>query len=262
MRAYEEHKNSTAFVRHADSDKLALIIEPRFDKLTEAVIFNFMHFLNPLGWNLIIVSYSGYHSDIQKRYPYAIVCNIGDKHIYFNEQGTPNITIDSYNTIMMDLELWKNLGVENIIVFQRDCIMFRAFDERFLHYDYAGANYYSNLSPIYGGINGGFSIRNRSTMAYCLEAVTWDDIDQYRTQRKYSSFDIYDNLTRNEDVFFTHACEILCKIVPDFYSRAELATETEVTSKAAVYHGWNKNLIPDRNVKDMLRGSSLFSKYI
>lgn len=262
IQAYEGLKNTTVFVRHDNSDKLALIIEPRFDKLTEAVIFNFMYFLNPLGWNLLIVSYAGYHSDIQKRYPYAFVCDIGDKHIYFNDKGTPNITIDSYNTIMMDVELWKNLGVENILVFQRDCIMFRPFDERFINYEYAGANYYSNLSPIYGGMNGGFSFRKRQTMISCLESVTWTEIDEYRTKRKHSAFDIYENLTRNEDVFFTHACEILCRIVPDFYTREFFATETQITSNASVYHGWNKNLIPDRNIKDMLRGSPLFSKYL
>ena len=115
LRAYEEHHNSTAFIRHDKYDKLAFIIEPRFDKLTEAVIFNFMYFLNPLGWNLLIISYSGYHDTIQTQFPFAFVCDIGDKHIYFNDQGQPNITIDSYNTIMMDVELWKTLPVENII---------------------------------------------------------------------------------------------------------------------------------------------------
>ena len=140
--------------------------------------------------------------------------------------------------------------------------MFRPFEQRFTKYDYAGANYYQNLSPIYGGMNGGFSFRKRSTMINCLESVTWDEIDWHRTQRKYSGFDIYDNLSHNEDVFFTHACEILCKAVPDFFNREFFATETQITSHAAVYHGWNKNLIPDCNVKDMLRGSPLFSKYL
>jgi len=262
LQAYEDHKDSTKFVQHTEFDKLAIIIEPRFDKLTDAVIFNFMHFLNPLGWNLLIVSYSGYRTEIKEKYPYAIVCDIGDKHIYFNDQGIPNITIDSYNAILMDIELWKNLVVENILVFQRDCIMFRPFNDRFLKYDYAGANYFQNLAPIYGGINGGCSLRKRSTMIQCLESITWDEIDQYRTQRKYSCFNIYDNLSRNEDVFFTHACEILCKVVPDFHHREYFAIEAQVSTNAAVYHGWNKNLIPDQCVKDMLRGSPLFSKYI
>lgn len=262
FRAHKEHKDSTTFVRHTNSDKLAVIIEPRFDDITEAVIFNFMYFLNPLGWNLLIVSYSHFKDEIQARHPYSLIGCIGDKHIYFDDRGIPNITIHSYNTIMMDIDFWKALPASNIIIFQRDCIMFKAFDERFLKYDYAGANYFQNLSPIYGGINGGFSFRKRDSMINCIEAVKWTDIDQYRTQRKYSAFDIYDVLSRNEDVFFTHACEILCRIVPDFFNREFFATETEITSNAAVYHGWHKNLIPDRHVKDMLRGSPLFSKYI
>ena len=263
LRAYDEHKDSVSFTQHLTSDRIAVIIEPRFDKLTKAVIFNFMYYLNPLGWNLLIISHETFLDEIQKHYPFALFCGIGPKHIYFDANGVPNISIESYNTIMLDIDFWKLMPVENIIIFQRDCIMFRPFDDKYLLYDYAGATYYGNPSPIYGGLNGGFSFRKRSTMISCIENVSWEDIKQYRQQRiKYSAFRINDDLNNNEDVFFTHACEILCKIVPDIHNRESFATETSMTSIAAVYHGWNKNHLPDSYVKEMLRGSTLFSKYM
>ena len=44
------------------SDKLAIIIDPRYDDLMEAVIENFMYLMNPLGWNLLVVSWKGHRS--------------------------------------------------------------------------------------------------------------------------------------------------------------------------------------------------------
>jgi hypothetical protein len=236
----------------------AMIIEPRFDDLTEHVIYNFMHFLNPLGWNLIIVSYSGYNQRIQQKYPYALVFDIGDKHIYFDDSGTPNISIDSYNMIMLDVDVWRQLPGETIIVFQRDCIMFREFPSYFTLYDYAGANFHvDNQSPLFGGINGGFSIRKREAMIECLERVSWDDIFQYRTKMASSSEN--EHLLKNEDVFFTHACEILRKVVPDTYSRTFLCLENDFNPDASVIHGWNKGYTTYENLTVLLKASLLFS---
>ena len=289
LKAYTTHK---MFVNNDRCDKFALIIEPRFHTLTEAVIFNFMHFLNPRGWNLIIASFSGYHTQIVERFPYAIVCDIADNLIHMDENGLPNISTDNYNAIMMDIRFWRSLPGNRILVFQLDCIMFRMFDERFLLYDYAGANFRNDASPIYGGINGGFSIRNRRSMIDCLEKVTWEDINEYRKSRKHWPLsDPREITSRNEDVFFTHACEILAKNVPDIFSRTGLAMEVKLeafpvfhseedriqweeqqenTSKsmnalnrqASVYHGWHKNHLSIIDVKCMLKSSPLFSKYL
>jgi hypothetical protein len=55
----------------------------------------------------------------------------------------------------------------------------------------------------------------------------------------------------NEDIFFTFACEILQKKMPDIEHRKRLSIEFEETiyydilptpnNIPAVYHGWNKN---------------------
>ena len=252
------------FIRHENTNKMAVIIEPRFDELTEQVIYNFMHFLNPLGFNLLIITYSGHRSTIETRIPYAYMFDIGERHIYFDSSGNPNITIDSYNTIMLDPDLWRNIPTEIILIFQRDCIMFRDFQEHFLLYDYAGSNYVENSAPLFGGINGGFSIRKRSVMLECLEKITWEDIYEYRRTRKYAKCygeeDGSSLNTRNEDVFFTHACEILCKTVPDTYTRTFLCIENDFNPQASVHHGWNKGYMSVANLISVLSSSPLFSR--
>lgn len=257
---FENKPADETFGYHPDSNKFAVIIEPRFDDITEQVIYNFMHFLNPLGWNLIVISYYGHHQMIQQKLPYALVFDIGDNHIYFDSNSIPNISIASYNTILMDINLWKNMIGETIIIFQRDCIMFRMFSEHFLLYDYAGSNYLANMAPQFGGINGGFSIRKRSTMVECLEKISWDDIDEYRRTRKYAKGGDTVLLSRNEDVFFTHACEILCKDVPDVYSRTFLCIENDFNPIVSVHHGWNKRYTSYENAYSLLKSSDLFAK--
>jgi hypothetical protein len=257
--AFEQKPADEVFIKHTELTKVAVIIEPRFDDITEHVIYNFMHFLNPLGWNLLIISYYGYRQKIEQKCPYAFVLDIGNKHIFLDENGVPNITIYSYNTIMMDPELWEKVPGETVIIFQRDCIMFRYFSEHFLLYDYAGSNYLSNLAPLFGGINGGFSIRKRATMLECLRKITWEEIDEYRNTRKHSDCAEIPLVNKHEDVFFTHACEILCKTVPDVYSRTFLCIENDFNPQASVHHGWNKGYMSINSIVYMLNSSPLFS---
>lgn len=257
---FDNKPENETFIYHNNTDKFAIIIEPRFDDITEQVIYNFMHFLNPLGWNLIVISYYGHHKMIQQKLPYALIFDIGDNHIFFDSSGNPNISIASYNTILFDQDFWKNILGETIIIFQRDCIMFRMFSEHFLLYDYAGSNYLSNMAPQFGGINGGFSIRKRKTMIECLEKISWEDIDEYRRTRKYAKDGDNMLLSRNEDVFFTHACEILCKDVPDVYSRTFLCIENDFNLIVSVHHGWNKRYTSYENAYSLLKSSPLFEK--
>jgi hypothetical protein len=218
-----------------------------------------MHFLNPLGWNLVIIGYSGHYEMIQQKYPYAFVYEIGARHIVLDASGNPHINIESYNMIFMDPELWRNIPGEIALIFQRDCIMFRDFSEHFLLYDYAGSNYLANLAPLYGGINGGFSIRKQAVMLECLEKITWEQIDEYRENRQYSKYKGEPILRRNEDVFFTHACEILCKTVPDIYGRTFLCIENDFNPMVAVHHGWNKGYISTDSLIFLLKSSPFFS---
>lgn len=253
--AFENRSKTECFLNYQNSTKTAVIIEPRFDEITEHVIYNFMHFLNPLEFNLVIISYAGYHKMIQDKLPYASVYDISERHITIDSAGIPNISIASYNAILMDPEFWQILPGETVLIFQRDCIMFRPFSDHYLLYDYAGANYYSNMAPLFGGINGGFSIRNRTTMLECIEKVSWDHIAKYREYHEMPE----ELNAMHEDVFFTHACEILHKIVPDKYSRTFLCIETDTNESAAIHHGWNKDYISRDNLTRLFELSPLFS---
>ena len=259
---------------HPTSNKMALIIDTRFDEIMENVIRNFMFFMNPLGWNLMIISHPMYESIIKDKFPYCIFGKIEEDLIFYDENQIPNISMQTYNQILLSPYLWNSLQGEHIAIFQKDCIMYNMFDEFFLNYDFAGANTY--LPPFqtfyHGMMNGGFSLRKKSTMLECLEKVNCQIINNYISTMKESiqpfledksnfsalRFEKFKNCFHeytleniNEDIFFSFACEILHKKIPDIEHRKKLSIEFEEpiylnnvpnqTSLPAVYHGWNKN---------------------
>lgn len=265
----------TSFIRHSPStNKMAVIIDPRYDKEMESVINNFMYFLNPNGWNLTIMSSPQYVSQIRRKYPFADI-------LQFHESlmcDDSNITIQTYNRILLSKEFWNLFSEEHILIFQKDCVMFHMFDEtKFLPYDFAGANVYveKDQTVFNGMMNGGFSLRKRSAMLKCIETVDVQRINQHISKMKGSSKK-YDS-SLNEDVFFTFACEILHLNIPDIQTRRELSIEFEpvlyspdfirILKKEnspcpAVYHGWNKNYHSKQIATWFLQNSEYFSFFI
>ena len=252
------------------SDRLAIIIDPRYDPLMEAVIENFMYLMNPNGWNLLIVSWKGHRNTIMNRFPNCFFTPIDNDKIYMNEKGEPNITIDSYNAILMDLDFWKGLPSDYICIFQKDCIMLKMFPEYFMHYDFCGASWHTkDVSLFNEGINGGFSLRKRCAMIECLEQVTYDMIEEYRRDARHNKSVVFKRVNhgflqlpvkRNEDVFFTYACEILRKAIPDVIHRSFLAIEAIYNPDTCVYHGWHYNYHNVEMAQLLLRNSVLFGK--
>jgi hypothetical protein len=232
-----------------------VILDPRYDQLMEAVIRNFMFFMNPAGWNLCIISHSGYESKIKKDFPNCRFEAIDESMITIDENGIPNISIDSYNTIFKSVSFWEN-KTEHIAIFQKDCIMFRMFPNHFTEYAFAGANFFGAVSPMYGGLNGGFSLRRRSDMIECIEKVTYEQIYKHNPPLETNK----DRM--NEDVFFTHACEMLNKMVPDKINRSFLANEVDYNPDTCVFHGWNKYPKQIDSVAYILANSPAFSRYI
>lgn len=256
------------YILHKNSDKIAVIIDPRFDDMMEAVIHNFMYYMNPKGWNIQIISYSKYIDTIKTKFPNAFTVPILDELIFFNEYGEPNITQDVYNRILLDVDFWKSFSEKNICIFQKDCIMFHMFKDYFMEYDYSGANYYNkkHISFYYGGINGGFSIRKRDTMIECLQKISWNSIIEYRKEcllklnNEIHMTHILDN--NNEDIFFTYACEMLYKLVPDKIHRSFLSIEADINTDTSVFHGWQYKYHSLEIAYTLLRNSELLSKYV
>jgi hypothetical protein len=214
-----------------NSGRGAIIIDPRYDTIMKGAIRNFMYYMNPHGWNLIVMSCSAHKKKIQKDFPNCQFIAFDDSIVTKNaETNEYNISIADYNRLLKNVDFWKKMP-EKVVVFQKDCFMYKMFPDYFAeHYDYAGANFYNHPSPMYGGINGGFSLRKRNTMIECIEQVRL-------TNEHISELD----KRMNEDVFFTHACEHLHKLVPDKIARTFLAIEIDMNTETCAYHGWHHN---------------------
>lgn len=248
------------YKKHTNCNKYAVIVDPRYDDLMLAVIRNFMFFLNPCGWNLLVVSHKSHMERVKTDIPGAAFMDIPSN--YLEDGHKPNMSIDSYNAIMMDQSFWEAMPAEHILIFQTDCIMLRPLaDEAYLGYDYAGANWYNpyDSSFILGGVNGGCSLRSKQAMIDCLRFVSWDLITHVRANMiKKNHIEGRDAKVRkyNEDVFYTAACEILHKNVLPLSERSTFAIEAEYNLYACFYHGWNKNYHNESQTNALL--SSLF----
>lgn len=275
MQFYADPTVTLNLVHHNKSDKLAIIVDPRFDTLMEAVIKNFMYILNPNGWNLVIMSYSGYASVIKNKYPNATFIAIPDELIYMDTHNIPNLRMRSYNDLFLSLSFWEALPAKHVLTFQKDCVLFKMFGDHFWQsYAFTGANFYNpkHISFYYGGINGGLSVRNRDAMIMCLKNVTMNDVTNYRrTMMNDPRFKyLYENNrevkyeldTKNEDVYFTHACEILRMAVPDSIHRTIFSIEADVNLDTHAFHGWNKKYHTLDVAFMLLTRSPLLGKYI
>lgn len=226
---------------HPNSKKVAVIMDPRYDKLMVGVIKNFMQYLNPCGWNLVIITHEKYAVEFSE----CMIFGINEKQIYY-KNGAPNISIDTYNGILMLKEFWEFIPGEHILIFQKDCYMYKMFDETiYLNYAFCGANciWESENKDLYGvAINGGCSLRKKSEMLDCLQKVSWDIIEKY-----YPKLGLY-----NEDLFFTFACHLLNKSVLEKEERPKFAIENESAEDTCFYHGWHKDYQTEEEARKLL----------
>lgn len=248
-----------------NTNKIAVIIDPRYDNLMEAVILNFMHFMIPEGWIFMIVTAEIYKPIVQKRFPQSIFVAIDNQLLDEDENKIPNLSISNYNKIISSQDLWNQIPCENVVIFQKDCIMYRMFSEEWPNkYAYSGARCFNTMdsSLINGIINGGFSIRKKSAMINCIKHVTWEMIELYR-KNNFTCHEYFPIEKKNEDVFFTYACEILHYPLPQLSIHKQLAIESEFFLGTSVFHGWNKiGYQIEEWAIEILSLSPLFSKHL
>ena len=247
-----------------NKNKMAVIIDPRYDDLMEAVILNFMHFMVPEGWVFTIASAEQYKEQIMQRFPQTLFMQIDNSLIYYDENKIPNISIDNYNKLLCSSEFWNMIPCNQIAIFQKDCIMYRMIPEDWIYkYDYSGAFWYTDETSLANGvINGGFSIRNKTAMLNCIKHITWDMIEVYR-KNVYTCHEFLPVEKRNEDMFFTYACEILKYQLPPISIRKQLAIESEYFLGTCVFHGWTKvGYQIEELAIQILSTSPLFSRYV
>ena len=234
-------ENQVDIVWHPNSEKVAVIMDPRYDKLMVGVIKNFMQHLNPCGWNLVIITHEKYAVEFSD----CLVIGISEKRIYYKD-GEPNISVDTYNGILMSKEFWEFIPGEHILIFQKDCYMYKMFDETiYLHYAFCGANcmWISEDNTTYGiAINGGCSLRKKTDMLDCLQKVSWDLIDKHFPKQ----------MVYNEDLFYTFSCHLLNKSVPKKDERPAFAIENESAEDTCFYHGWHKDYQTEEKSRQLL----------
>ncbi len=249
---------------YENTDKLAIIVDPRYDALMEAVIRQHMFFLNPNGWNLMVVSHSSYADKIRADFPQCIFAEINDSLIYFKDEK-PNITIDGYNSIFLSTYFWSALPAENIFVFQKDCFMYKMFSSEFMDYDFVGARsvlYIENDGTQRLIYNGGLSLRKKSAMMYCLEKMSFQhiyDIIEPIINDIKTPVNLY---KKNEDIFFSFACKILNKKIPDMHLMPAFSVESEFNMETSFHHGWNKNYHSREQILDILSSNNVYKDFV
>lgn len=208
--------------------KVAVIVEPRRHAMLEPVVRNVMYHLGP-GWNLEIVTH---HRNID-----FIERSFGGCTLRITPIPYTNMNQTLYNHLLLDPWFWWHLREEHVFVFQTDCILFRRGIDDWLDYDYVGANYFhpDHMSPVCGGIQGGLSLRKRSVMLECLDKVSWRTIQYHRTHHGCEPLECF-----HEDIYFTHACEILEKELPDVANRKCFSIEAEYWDRPFGHHGTTK----------------------
>jgi hypothetical protein len=163
---------------------------------------------------------------------------------------------EEYSTLLMSKGFWNMIPEENILIFQTDAMLFRRgidtwIDDSEYNYDYVGANYYNpkHIAPDIQGIQGGLSLRKKSAMLECIEKLDVAKIQKYRMNKGY---EYLPERVIAEDVFFTHACEILKKKVPSVEKRREFSIEADFDSCALGHHGLTHEYLTEEQQKQLL----------
>lgn len=219
-----------ALTNDSANSKVVVIIEPRYDHpMLPHVIKNVMFHLGP-EWNLRVFTSQRGKATLTATWKWL---NVDIVALPFD-----NLTHTLYNQLLMSLSFWESIPEEHILIFQTDCILFRGIDNKWLEYAYVGANYYNtaNTAPHIGGIQGGLSMRNKTAMIKCIEQVPKNYIDEYR--HFYGLRATKKDNDMHEDVYFSHACEILNLHVPSVSERKHFAVEVDFFPMTCGFHGF------------------------
>lgn len=224
---------SYASKSYTPSDRVALIVEPRGDHpYLTAVIRNVVACLDG-SWSVQLWTGKIFITTLRKQ-----LKDLGER-LEIVPMVMPTMTRNVYNVLLMSSAFWESIAAkyEHVLLFQTDCVFFRKFDDRWLEYDYVGANYYNqkDVSIISGGVQGGLSYRRSSVMLECVRKVTKEEVNLYRQMHQRDPI-----MNMMEDVYFTHACEMLGKKMPPITIRPKFAIEADFDLKTFGHHGWNK----------------------
>ena len=175
----------------------AVLIEFRCFPHLEFLIRNAIHKLGK-EWSHTIVCGNTNHAMV------SAICSRISPNIRILKLPYENIDINVYNSdICLNIEFWKQLQGQKILLYQEDTMIFRNTIASFLNYDYIGAPWKISNTEISDHLvgNGGLSLRSKHTMIEILEKIPDKKIFKDRVF-KHSSGTTLD--LPPEDVFFTY----------------------------------------------------------
>jgi len=224
-------------------DRVAVIVEPRRHPMLETVIRTFMYQLGD-NWNLRIVT-------SQENIPW-IAEKLKGWCIDITPLSKNDLTTDEYSMLLMSEQFWNIMTEKHVLVFQTDCVLFRKGVDTWIEegYDYVGANYYNPLHVAVhiGGIQGGLSLRNREAMIECIRCASIEKVHDYRRTNGLTPLPAI----IPEDIYFTHACEMLQKKIPSVEKRREFSIEADYHPRALGHHGLKFHYLTEDQQKELI----------
>ena len=250
-------------INASENNNVAMLIEPRSHPFLGGVVRNIMYFLNGMQsggsgkWNLHIFCGTQNESAIKDLFP--------EWDIRVTNLGVANIDANEHNKILLQKAFWECIEEENVLVFQTDCMMLRPLQDDLMKYDMIGAHYLNphEQTPDGRGYNGGFSFRHKSAVMKCLKEVDVPAISNYRRERGKPELPSVTYMNRiAEDVFLSHAMEMLNKKLPTQEEACQFSTEAVYNRTSVGLHAaLIKAFFPFELLVDMVRSSELV-KYI
>ena len=219
----------------ASARGVVLLVEPREDKNLEFTIRNWMHFVGPRKYGLVV-----FHGSKNK----AFVENIlkDSPNAVLQDLGVENLRGQDYSNLMTDADFWRSVPHENVLLVQTDTMCLGGEGlEAVEDCDYVGAPWW-NTCPRTGYVfhpssgpyrptacsqgwalpelwpelvgNGGLSFRKKSAMIQCCESFRLHSAKTGDPKRPVMvGTDGTNRAVDAEDVFFAVACKRLGKKV-------------------------------------------------
>jgi Protein of unknown function (DUF5672) len=196
----------------------SVIIDNRNFPHIEFVIRNTILKLGP-GWSHTVVCTSSNLELIQEM---CSKISDGIRIIQIQEKWRD---VNFFNELMYDVDFWRLLNGDRILIYQDDTIIFRENISDFLSYDYIGAPWkHKPYGLDYG--NGGFSLRNRKMIIDILDS--WLLVNrhiEYLSSQDYGHISGSKMLKPAEDLFFSLAFRNKSKAMPSASVASAFSTE-------------------------------------
>jgi len=214
-------------IRGFENDRVAVMVEPRNNKVVFDLLRWMVHILARNGWRFLIFCGNDNFDSLT-----SFVTKLQISDIFeIRNINVSNITKEIYNDMCLSKVFWESIPYEHILIFQSDSVLLNGNIDSFLEYDYVGAightKYIIVPSITRSGIrtlvppnlifqNGGLSLRKRSAMLKCLAS----DRSVKRTW---------------EDTFFSVICSDIIKVAPTEVAGV-FSVESVYNEKAIGYH--------------------------